>query len=176
MNTALADSARPRAGWPSSAAPVWVPRHLQPHHGAVAGAEDVFDAEPEIGHGRDDHGHEIGGAARAVAVAEQLGQIVPDKGRCQELSGAVADGAVIDRVHGGADCGDGIVDHDQSVPDPDRCQCPELDLAGRNGGRYLRSRSGPALVAERDPISGPTCRRNDAPMYVKASCGFGFRP
>ena len=130
MNTALADSARPRAGWPSSGGPVWVARHPQPHHGAVAGAEDVLDAEPEVGHGRDDHGHEIGSAARAVAVAEQLDQIVPDEGRIEQLSGAVADGAVIDRLHSVADCGDGIVDHDHSVPDRDRCRHLEADLAG----------------------------------------------
>ena len=55
-----------------------------------------------------------------MAVAEQLHQIVPDERRIEQLSGTVADGAVIDRVHGVADCGDSIVDHDDSVPDLDR--------------------------------------------------------
>jgi hypothetical protein len=93
---------------------------VRPDPFPVAGAEDVLDAEVEVGHGCDDHGYEIGGAARAMAVAEHLGQIVPDKGRIEQFSGVIAEGAVVDRVHGAADHGDGIAGHDHSVPDPGR--------------------------------------------------------
>lgn len=64
-----------------------------------------------------DHGDDLGGAFRAVAVGEQLGQVMPDEGRSEQFGGVVDDGPVADRVHGAADGRDwGVVNFDDRMP------------------------------------------------------------